>query len=200
MPNNSAIGLRAHSGWAAIVVVSGLPPAVTLLDRRIIEIADAGIRGSRQPYHAAENLRFPEAEQLIGRCISRTNEMAHEALGSLIKDLRQQGHEPTRCGLLLSSGRPLPKLKAVLASHALIHSAEGEMFREALRLAARRSKLSVTEIRERELIQTCSATLGIPEAGLQGHLSELGKRAGPPWRQDQKYATLAAWLALAGGG
>jgi len=27
-------------------------------------------------------------------------------------------------------------------------------------------------------------------------LSELGKAIGPPWQQDQKFAALAAWLAI----
>ena len=39
---------------------------------------------------------------------------------------------------------------------------------------------------------------GLSAAALQD-VSSLGKLIGPPWTQDQKYATLAALVALGGG-
>lgn len=95
------------------------------------------------------------------------------------------------CGLLLASGRPLPALEKVLASHALIHTAEGELFREALRAASRECGLPLAAVRERDLFARGAADLGIPET-----LAEMGRALGPPWRQDEKFAAIAAWLAL----
>jgi hypothetical protein len=34
-------------------------------------------------------------------------------------------------------------------------------------------------------------------ADLQQQITELGRSLGPPWRQDEKLASLAAWIALA---
>src|SRR5258708_3996478 len=49
----AALGFRAHSGWAVGVVVTGSRSNLEVLERRRIEIADAAIPGSKQPYHAA---------------------------------------------------------------------------------------------------------------------------------------------------
>jgi hypothetical protein len=57
-----------------------------------------------------------------------------------------------RTVILAASGRPLPPLESVLASHALIHTADGEHFREALAAASDGHRLPVTRIREKELL------------------------------------------------
>src|SRR6185503_13196473 len=61
------------------------------------------------------------------------------------------GFTPNAAVILLSSARPLLDLKAILASHALIHTAEGEFFRQAFRSAFETLKIPVTGIRARDL-------------------------------------------------
>ena len=107
----------------------------------------------------------------------------------MLEELTRAGHPVTGCGLLLASGRPLPALPAILASHPLIHTAEGELFREALRVASAECGLQVTAVKERDL------TSSIPPA-LQSNIQKLGSTIGPPWRQDEKFSAMAAWLAL----
>jgi len=102
--------------------------------------------------------------------------------------------------LLLASGRPLPGLAATLASHALIHTAEGEFFREAVAYAGQSIKLPIFRIKERELLGTAGAKFRVSSDELGRRLTELGKTLGPPWRQDEKYAALVASLALADSG
>jgi hypothetical protein len=97
------------------------------------------------------------------------------------------GCEIACAAVLLASGRPLPSLPNILASHALIHTAEGEFFRQIVRQACERLGIRVTGIRERDLAE-CSA--------LQVEIAKLGKIVGPPWTQDQKTAALAAMLVL----
>ncbi len=63
-----ALGFRAHSGWAAVVAVSGSPGRPVVLERRRIETADTAIPGSKQPFHAAERLGVERAEALIRQC------------------------------------------------------------------------------------------------------------------------------------
>ena len=43
----------------------------------------------------------------------------------------------------------------------------------------------------------CTVELGLSADELTRRLAEFGRTLGPPWRQDEKLATLAAWLALA---
>ncbi len=194
---HATLGLRAHSGWAALVAVAGTRKSIAVIDRRRIGIADPEIAGSKQPYHAAEKLDIEKAGELVRRCEHHARRLAREALREVIGDLRKKGHEVVGCGLLLASGRPLPGLAAILASHALIHTADGEHFRDALTDACEHFKLPVTPVREKELHARVSAELLIPIEELQRRVNELGKSIGPPWTQDQKLAALVAWLALA---
>jgi len=192
----AALGFRAHSGWAAVVVVSGTAAAPVILDRRRIEIAEPKVRGSKQPFHAAEPLPFKDAEQLIRRCTKSTNGLAERAVRGVVDDAQGKGYRVAGCGMLTASGRPLPDLAAILASHALIHAAEGEMFRQALIRASEGCGLPVTKVRERELLERAETALRTPAEKLQRRLADLGRPLGPPWTQDEKLATLAALLAL----
>jgi hypothetical protein len=195
-PQRAAIGLRAHSGWAALVAVAGSLRSPAVVERRRIVLADASVAGSKQPYHAAEKLPFDAAEQFVAQCRECSARLAGEAVGAALDDLAGRGYRVVSVGLLLAGGRPLPGLAAVLASHALIHTAEGELFREVLALAGERRGLAVLKVKERELDGQCESALGVPAAELPGLLAAIGKTLGPPWRQDEKYAALAGWLAL----
>ena len=183
----TALGFRAHSGWAALVAVAGTIDAAQVLDRRRIIIADPEMPGSKQPYHAAAELAFPEAEALVRRAVESSRGLAVEAMSAAVKALRSRGHEVVGCGVLLGSGRALPGLEGILGSHALIHTAEGELFRDVLVWAAKECRLAVIGVREK----------GLDASSLE-RVGSLGKLIGPPWTQDQKYATVAALMALRG--
>jgi hypothetical protein len=189
--------LRPHSGWAALVAVAGTPRSPEVLDRRRIEIADPEIDGSMQPYHAAEGMGLDRARKYLERCREGARRRAREGLKEALDRLRVSGREAVGCGMLLSSGRPLPPLPKILGSHALIHTADGEHFRAALREAASHFALSVEAAREKEIWERASADLRIPIAELQQLVNAIGKSIGPPWTQDQKLAALSGWLVLA---
>lgn len=197
--SRTALGFRAHSGWAAVVAVGGSVGAPTVLDRWRIELADPAIRGSKQPYHAAVGLEKAVAGRFIRRCTAATNVMARRAVRGIMEDVQKKGCVVVACGNLLGSGRSPATLAAALASHVMLHTAEGEFYRDALERASRRFGLKVAGMRERDVLELATAILAIPSEQLQRKLSELGRLLGPPWRQDEKLATLAAWLALAEG-
>jgi hypothetical protein len=123
--------------------------------------------------------------------------LAYRAVQELESRTQEQGVKLTRCGLLLASGRPLPVLEKILASHALIHTADGELFREAILHASARWGLRDFRIREKELPDRAENVLRLKSAALMRRVTELGRPFGAPWSQDEKFATLAAWLALA---
>ncbi len=193
----AALGFRAHSGWAALVVIAGAPRSPVVIDRRRIELIDPRIPEAKQPYHAAQRLDLKEAEKLVSRCASGAKLLARQAFDAVIADLRGKGHDVVGCGILLASGRPAMSLAATLASHALIHTAEGELFRDALAQASKLCGLGITGVRERELYTRGGAELHLTADELQRRLTELGQPIGPPWRQDEKRAALVAWLVLA---
>ncbi len=197
MKTRAALGFRAHSGWAALVVVAGSPRSPAVIDRRRIELVDPRTPGGKQPYHAAERLDLKKAEELVRRCTDEARRLARQALRTAMDDLREKGHDVVGCGILLGSGRPATTLAATLASHALIHTAEGELFRDVLARASDHCGLPVMGVRERELYVRGAAELRIPGDELQRRLTEMGRPLGPPWTQDEKHAALVGWLALA---
>jgi hypothetical protein len=192
----AALGFRAHSGWAVLIGIAEPVSAPRVVLRRRIETADANIAGSRQPYHAAEGLAFAKAERLIQKCLDSSRRLARAAVEDAVRELQVYGHVTAACGAILSSGRPLPALESILASHALIHAAEGELFRNVVVEAAERCKLQIIGVKAKELVARCQGELASTKH-LEEHLSVVGRTLGPPWRQDEKLATLAAWLALA---
>lgn len=194
--SRAALGFRVHSGWAALVVVAGLARSPEVIERHRIELTKPGI--PRQPYHAAEGMELKAAEKFLRRCTNAARLLARQAVRAAIANLRKKGYAVVGSAILLASGRPLPALAATLASHALIHTAEGELFREALIHASEQCHLSITRLREREVYVRGATELAIPVHKLRGRLNELGQPLGPPWRQDEKLAALAGWLVLGG--
>jgi hypothetical protein len=191
----AAVGLRTHSGWAALVAVAGSRREIEVVDRRRIEIADPKLTGSKQPYHEAEGLPVEEAAKLLDRFEKGAERLAREAIGGVLKALDRRTKRPRACGLLLASGRPLPDLAAILRSHALIHTADGEHFRKALARACEHFGLPVLPVREKEVLELASSALGASPGRLRSQVNNFGRTLGPPWTQDQKLAALAAWIA-----
>lgn len=195
----AAVGLRVHSGWAALVVMGGTSRAPRVLDRRRIVIFDTAIPGSKQPFHAAEGMELKKAEAHIARCKSSTWKMAREEFGAVVKEMRAQGHEVMGCGLLLASGRPVGTLAEALASHAMLHTAEGQFYRDALREASEHFAVPVMGVREKELFVRATETLRLSEIEIRRRVGEMGKAIGPPWSQDEKLAAIVGWMALKAG-
>ena len=189
----AALGVRCHSGWAAFVVLGSVSATPQILSRGKMDLCDASIKGSKQPFHEAEPMMFASAQKYIARCEASTNTLARNALRALVAT-----HGTLRgCCVLTASGRPLPELRAVLASHALIHAAEGEFYRDAVVEAATQMSIPVFRIRERDVGAAADRLPGT-ENERRERLAAFGKQVGAPWRQDEKLAAIAAWLALAG--
>jgi len=193
----AALGFRAHSGWAAVVAIAGSQRTPEVIYRGRVDLVDREIKGSGQPYHIARKLDLSRAEKFIREAINATQKMARSGLTKIIGELSANGHTAVACGIVLASGRPLPPLEATLRSHAMVHTAEGEMFRAAIAYAGEKCGLRVSGVRERDALEHSSVALHIPASKLKHRLNEMGKSVGSPWTSDEKNATLVAWLALA---
>lgn len=185
-----------HSGWAAAAVVSGPAAAPVVVERRKIQLVKIFSYTYRQPYHTAKAMTPAEGAKFIRGVQAEGQRLGVAALRSLQVDLQAAGLKIARAAVLLASGRALPGLEKILASHALIHTADGELFRESLRAACEQCALPVSAMREKELFAEASNQLGLPAAQLKRRIARLGKSLGPPWTADEKLATLAAWLNL----
>ncbi len=194
---DAALGFRAHSGWTALVALSVSKGSPLVLARQRVHLVEVFTYEFRQPYHTAGKMPPAEGRAFISRVQAEAKRLAYRAIRGLQSGLREQGYELSRCGLLLASGKPLPGLEQILASHALIHTADGVLFREALLHASARCGLPVLSVKERELLNRAGQTLRLKPADLARRVTELGRPLGSPWSQDEKFASLAAWLALA---
>jgi hypothetical protein len=193
----SAIGIRVHSGWGALVAVAGNGAGMEVVDRRRVEIINPRKPGVAQPFHFAERLEISKAHEHVTRCAVASKSLALAALQEVVRQLQTQDYEAAGIAILLSSGRPLPAFEKILAAHTLIHAAEGEFFRQAFRDAAAELKIAVTGIRERDLDAQAKAVMGKAAPGVHKRIADLGRVLGPPWTADQKSAALAAALVLA---
>jgi hypothetical protein len=191
----AAVGFRAHSGWAAVVAVCLEKGAPVVLARQRVHLVETFTYEFRQPYHTAEKMALDKARVFISRMQNEAKRFAHRAIHSLQLDLQERGFTLARCGLVLASGKPLPALEKILASHALIHTADGELFREAILHASARCGLSDFTIKEKELLDRAGHVLRAKPSELMRRVTEFGRSLGAPWSQDEKFATLAAWLA-----
>jgi hypothetical protein len=192
-----ALGFAPHSGWTAVVVVGGTVVAPRVLVRERLELADSHLEGSRQPYHALEELALTQARERLAQFERSAARLALAGLRALLERTASMDHEVRSAALLDATRTPPASLEAILASHALIHSADGHHFRIALASACEALGLSVSWIGPRELEQRAEAVLRQTATAVGAAVAALGRGLGAPWGADQKSAALLAWLKLA---
>ena len=192
----AALGFRAHSGWTALVAlfVERNEPQVLMRERP--KLVQKFTYEFRQPYHTAENMPVGKAQEFVSHVESIATQLAEAAIRSIQTDLQKRGYEVACFALPLASARPLPSLEKILLSHALVHTADGELFRRALIRAGERCHLAAFRLVERDLVTAGCSALNTSKDDLLRRLAAVGKPVGAPWSQDEKFATLAAWLAL----
>jgi hypothetical protein len=193
----AAIGVRMHSGWGALVAVTNSAGKIEVIERRRIVVITESTPGAKQPYHFAANLELPDAEKFIARCFADSKRLAAQAIRDLLAELSARQYRVAGAAVVLASGRPLPPLAKILVAHPLLHTAEGQFFREVFAKACESLALPVTGIRERDLEAQLQQTFGKAATKLQRQISNAGRTLGPPWTTDQKTAALAALTLLA---
>ena len=203
-----ALGVRTHAahgrevgGWASYVVLGGPLSDPSMLVRGRMQLCDSGIEGSNQPFHRvgatfpfhhAEPMDFKTGAAFIERCKKSSHDLADRALEEVIST-----HGALKaCCVLTGPERPLPSLRDILASHALMHAAEREFFRAAVRDAAVHRGAATEMVNEKDLAVLAERLPGT-DSSRRDTLRAFGKQVGPPWAQDEKFAATAAWLGLA---
>jgi hypothetical protein len=189
-----AFGMKAHSGWAALVVIGQDDTGFVVIDRRRIELVED--EWAKQPYHAAENMKPDAARDLVKRGVQAARRIAIREMRAASKRERERKNDLTGCAVLVANPMPDWSVDEILAVHFRMHKAEGVLFRDALARAAKECGLKLFEIPEKLLMKYAESTLGTGASNLAKEIVILGKSAGPPWGKDQKDAALAALIAL----
>jgi hypothetical protein len=192
----AAIGFVPHSGWAVMIALRLARTGPQVLARSRIRLIDEHDPDSKQPYHAVEFLCVEEATGRLAGYMDVARSMAYSAIRAQSEELTGRGYLVKSVGILESAGRKPSSLSSILASHALIHAADGDHFRNALSAAAELYGLSVHRIPARALEDHAAECLRLSLKRLRGTVADLGKPIGPPWGADQKKAALLAWSLL----
>ena len=194
-----AFGLKAHSGWAALVVLGKGSGELQVVDRRRVELVEKDdVSWAKQPYHAAERLSAGDARMLVERGVASARRIAVREIRMAVKRAGDAGHDVAACAVL--AGDPMPDwaVDEILAVHFRMHKAEGVLFRDALARAARACALKLVEVPEKRLDEHAERALDTSLNRARTTIASLGKSVGAPWGKDQKDATLAAMIALQG--
>jgi hypothetical protein len=191
-----ALGLKAHSGWAALVSVGRERGTLVVSTRRRIELVDEA--WAKQPYHAAEALEPERARRLVARGIAMTRRLAVEEIRAALAEERRKQNAMGACAVLVGTPMPPWTVDEILAVHVRMHKAEGVLFRDVLVYAATECALTLITIPEKQVYALAQKALGVPAARLSKQLVALGATVGAPWGKDQRDAALAALIALEG--
>ena len=194
---NVAFGMKAHSGWAALVAVGQPGGDFVVVDRRRIGLVEDA--WAKQPYHAAKALKPAAARDVVTRGVLAAHRIAVREMRAAVKRERDRGNAVTACAVLVANPMPEWSIEEILAVHFRMHKAEGVLFREALVRATTACGLRQVAIPEKQLTKHAESLLGTPVSRLVKTMAILGKSVGAPWGKDQKDAALAAMVALQAG-
>jgi hypothetical protein len=177
-----ALGCRAHTGWAALVVVAGSDVVL----RKRIELADPTGRVRKNAYQAARGMELAEASALVGAAERIATEHATAEIQRTVREA--EGVEVRSCAVVVGASREAP-LESILVSHALAHAAEGRLYQGALLQGAEACGLEPVAIPRASIAEQGGEAL-------RRRVDDLRRELGPPWGEDQKLAALAAWITL----
>jgi hypothetical protein len=195
-PLRAALGFRLHTGWAAVVAVAHRPGKIEVLLRRRLELLPADGSIPRFVYHSAAEMEAADSAALVKRATAEARKTARAAVKEIVEMLRGMDVSLQAAGISTGSTKVPAELARILASHPLIHSAEGVLFQQAVAGACEHCELAILTVREREALTRAAEACGSTADRFRESLDGLRKTVGPPWGVDQKTATAAALLAL----
>jgi hypothetical protein len=192
-PNSVAIGLRAKTGRAIVVVVGGTRDAPAILYKSEIKLFDPRIPATFQPYHEVMDLPWDESERAVQKFVRAIRKVTTKAVAQLVSQQSAKGVNVRAVATVGAKDRDLTRIGN---SHIRAHAAEGVLFRRVLDEAAVANGLPVQVFAEREFEQTIKQRLGSKSTSVRKRLDEAARALRPPWRADEKLAAMAAWLVL----
>ena len=180
-----------------MVVVAGGVAQPEVVFRGRGELGDPSGTVRRNVYHAARRLEPAAAADLVEAGEQIAAIQARAVLERALREAGDAGAAVRSCAVVVGTHTGEPRFESILASHALVHAAEGRLYQRALLQSAASRGLETVPIPKRSLWEEGEAALGIAEDELRHRIDELRRQVGPPWAEDQKLAALAAWIALA---
>jgi len=187
-----ALGFRVRSGHAVAIALSGSRAAPEFLARADVQLADAAVPETKQPYHAGFGTARDSADE-IERLVALVRRQARASVDQLFTDGR---FGPRSCrGAALVVGSIIDPEK-VANPHIRAHAREGRLFRGVVEDALRANGVRCAILVEKTLGAEAAKELRRPDAEIKRVVGELGRAAKGPWRAYEKAAATAAWMTL----
>jgi hypothetical protein len=179
--NGGIIGVSDHGGWAVLVTAAS---DGTLLDRRRIELVDAGL--PKLPHHSeGQGLPLDVAVELVERVRVSAERHAALALEAVAMAV------PRILGVALRERQQLPPTIAQrIKDYRAQNVADWVMYRNALAAAAEARGWPVHWYDAKSVLGAASQALGVEN--LDAHFLLVRRAVGPPWNRDHKLAMAAA--------
>ena len=190
----AVLGFRPHTYWTAVVALAGEPDAPQVIERRKIMFA-AG--GERFIYHQVADMDAAAAAARIADVRAATGTNAARGIAELTSAVGEAGFTVRLAVVPAGRARTTPTFADIVKSHTAIHAAEGDFYRDVVAQACGGLGLDVSRLAERDLLLEASRSLGVHAIALESRLKTMGHVLGPPWSEDQRLATLAAWIGIA---
>lgn len=182
MPARVAVGLVPHTGWAWLVRVEGSRRTPRATARARLVACDV-LEG--ELYHLAAEHEGDRDPFLA----SRRAQAVVQARGALEPQL-----EGVSAVIVVGKQTALPPLERVLASHPLIHGAEGELWRAIFAEASASAGARVCRTEAAVVRAALERTPGA--SSIEAFLASAKRSLGSPWSREPQDAALAAWSAL----
>jgi hypothetical protein len=199
------LGLRASKGGASAVGLAVERGEPRVLISTFIKTSADDDRLSLEPYGVAREMAATSQNDLEGAIKAvadgrkRQALLAAKGLQSLLRDLQVAGYKSVIAALLVNRAgwvTDLFEYSLAFPEHAAV--AEGLAVREALRFAINQCGIDVAETDEKSLPKIAAQTFEKSPEEIDLRLKALGATVVKPWRKEQKMASLAAWVAVAG--
>ena len=172
----AALGFRVHSGWTSLIALALENNQPIILARQRPHLVATFSYTFRQPYHTAEKMDLAEArtflDQQRGEAQTRARSTPRRANRSRPARLQTNSRRTAP-----SLRPPAPRTPKILASHSIIHTADGEFFREALLHACARADLCRNKNQRTRTPRHCL------------HLSSSQSRRAHPFHQRPRQTT-----------
>src|SRR5581483_589593 len=158
----AALGCRAHTGWAALVVVAVAIERPEVLVRCRAEIGDPTGHVRRNVYQSARAMDLAKAAALVEDAERIAAEQAAAALERAARSAADQDAVVRSCAVVVGAfSRGVP-LESTLRSHALAHTAEGRLYQHALLNGAESCGLDTLAVPKQSIWEEGATALGVP--------------------------------------
>jgi hypothetical protein len=192
MKSRAALGFRAKSGWAAAVLLTGSARSPQLCDVQRIDLSDAQLPGTRQPYHAAMG-RLETDPKKISRRVDEVRRITEASITKLLARYRLQNFRIKRAVLVVGSQIDPA---SVANPHIRAHAFEGQLFRSVLEQSLHGHGIRTEVLLEREAHGQAAVELKQSDENVRRVIQNFRRDTKAPWRAEQKLAAVAACVAL----